>query len=141
LSIQGSCLSEPVRADVRGTLAVTGDREQIVAESIMAIVGTRKGERVMLPDYGISDYVFETQDGGFAQRLAFEVRQQVLRYEPLVESLTVRVANAAEDGSLDGRTVADAQRAVVDISYVTRGSNVARNLRFPTRQLSADAGV
>ncbi len=58
MNLHGSVLSFPLRADRRGTLTTTNDRQRIVEESILSILETRQGERSMLPDYGIPDFVF-----------------------------------------------------------------------------------
>src|SRR5436305_8661497 len=96
-SIQGKCLSYPFAPDQRGTLASIGDAAEIARQSIIAIIETRQGERVMLPDYGIPDFVFSVIDAGFAQRLAYHVEQQIKKYEPLVEEVNAKVGTE-EDG-------------------------------------------
>src|SRR5436853_279838 len=117
MSIQGSCLSFPYRADPRGTLVTVSDRDAIIRESVASIIETRKGERPMLPDYGIADYVFAVIDGGFVPRLAYELKTQIERYEPLVAR-----AQVAQTPQVDG-----AQRVALFITYTARGSNVPRN--------------
>lgn len=123
MNFHGSCLQLPFRPDARGTLAVTAERDKIVEQSVRSIVSTRQGERVMVYDYGIPDFVFDVIDAGFAARLAYFIEQQVQRYEPLVERIKVRVEGA------------DAQRANVSINFTVRGSNVPRNLVFPVWEL------
>src|SRR5215470_8860233 len=91
MPVQGKTLSHPVRPDQRGALAVLSGRAEIVEESIRAIVETCQGERVMLPDYGIPDFVFSVMDAGFTARVAYFVERQILRYEPLVATARARV--------------------------------------------------
>ncbi|PYS88965.1 MAG: baseplate protein [Acidobacteria bacterium] len=136
MNIQGSCLSFPFRADLRGTLATVSDRDAMIRESIAAIIETRKGERVMLPDYGIADYVFSVVDGGFAARLGYEVKIQIERYEPLVASVQVQAGTQAEDGQFISRLVVDEQRVALLVTYTARGSNMPRNLVYPLWRLS-----
>lgn len=133
MSLHGSCLSHPIRADVRGTLATIDSREAIVAESIRAIVETRQGERVMVPDYGIPDFVFDVVDFAFAARLGYWVEKQVLNYEPLVSSVRVTPGEMTDDGFRAGLAVG---RVALSIAYTVRGSNVPRNLVFPVWQLA-----
>src|SRR5207253_6466290 len=121
MSLQGATISYPFRPDQRGTLATVSEREQIVAESIASIIETRKGERVMLPDYGISDYVFSVRDAGFAARLAYEVEQQVKRYEPLVRRIRAQIGTLEDEKFIGGFTT-DEQRTVVNVEYTVRGS-------------------
>jgi phage baseplate assembly protein W len=136
MSIQGSTLSHPVRPDQRGTLAVVLRRREIIEESIRAIVETRQGERVMLPDYGIPDFVFDVMDAGFTARVAYFVEQQLLRYEPLIESCRTTIGFVADETFVPGFTE-QMQVAAFAIEYVERGTNTPRNLVFPTWQLRA----
>lgn len=138
MSIQGSTLSFPIRPDRRGTLQTVAAREDIIRQSIAAIVTTRQGERVMLPDFGIPDFVFDVMDAGFTARLGFYVAQQVKRYEPLVDSLKWKVGVLDESSFAAGFT-ADQQRAAIEITFTERGLNIPRNLVFPTWRLRGDA--
>ena len=131
MSIQGSCLSHPIRPDLRGMLAAVSDRSEMVADSIKAIIETRVGERVMLPDYGLPDFVFEVMDAGFVARLAYFITRQVRRYEPLVDRISLRGGALNEGQFVPGHTP-DRQRAAIQIEYTVRGSNTPRNLVFPT---------
>ena len=120
MNIQGSTFSFPFRADQRGTTATIANRGDIIAQAIADIIETRQGERVMMPDYGIPDFVFAVQDFSFAPRLAVYLEEQILRYVPLVKSVKVK---AATDN--DGR-------AVVTLQYTEVGEiNAPRNLVFP----------
>jgi phage baseplate assembly protein W len=123
MSFHGSALSYPFRADQRGTLATVSNRRDIVRESITAIVRTRQGERVMLPDYGLPDFVFAVIDEGFAVRVSYHIEQQIKKYEPLAERVTVTVSS-----------VGDEQRAAIEIQYTERGTNVPQNLVIPIRE-------
>src|SRR5882724_11524100 len=95
---QGSWLKHPVQPDIRGTLATQSSTAEMAAQSIMAIIETRQGERVMAPDYGIPDFVFSVVDAGFAARFAYFVEQQIRNYEPLVNQVTAE-AGTIEDGA------------------------------------------
>ena len=78
----------------------------------------------MLPDYGISDYIFSVQDFGFATRIAFFLQEQILRYVPLVATVTAK------------NTVDEDGRAVVALQYTEVGEiNAPKNLVFPVWQL------
>ena len=133
MSIHGSCLSHPFRADVRGTLATIATREAVVAESVLAIIETRQGERVMVPDYGIPDFVFSVVDFGFAARLAYFVERQILAYEPLVAKVKVVAGELTDEGFVEGLAQG---RVALSIQYWLRGSNTPRNLVFPVWQLA-----
>jgi phage baseplate assembly protein W len=136
MDIYGSALSFPIRPDRRGTLATTSDPVEIVTQAIMDIIQTRQGERVMLPDYGIPDFVFSVVDAGFATRFANAVEQQIKRYIPQVEDVRV------EDGSEEGGSFVDTPTlhgAAIKVTYTIRGHNVPQNLVYPVWRLRADA--
>jgi len=133
MTVQGSCLSHPIRPDVRGTLATIGARDAIVAESIKSIIETRQGERVMVPDYGIPDFVFSVVDLGFAARLAYFVERQVRNYEPLVRQVKVIAGELTDSGFIAGLALG---RVALSIQYTVAGSNVPRNLVFPVWDLA-----
>lgn len=142
MSIHGTTLLHPLAPDRRGTFATTkggrdgkSEKQLLIEQSIMAIIETRQGERVMLPDYGIPDFVFEVMDAGFTARVAYFVEQQILRYEPMVEKARVLTGFIDDDrGFVPGFTASE-QIAAFFIEYTERGSNTTRNLVFPTWQL------
>lgn len=123
MNIQGSTIGFPFRADNRGSLATISDKWSIIVEAIADILETRQGERVMLPDYGLPDFVFSVQDFSFAARLAFHLEEQIVKYVPLVQSVQVK-SSTDEEG-----------RAIVELSYAEVGSiSAPRNLVFPIWQ-------
>lgn len=124
MNISGSTISFPFQFDLRGTLKTTSNRDEIIAQAIQDILETRQGERRMVCDYGIPDFVFAVQDFGFAARLAYHLEQQVLRYVPLVRSLQVVSATDVEN------------RAVIEIQYTEVGAiNAPKNLVYPVWRL------
>ncbi|QQS31851.1 MAG: GPW/gp25 family protein [Acidobacteriota bacterium] len=124
MNLHGAAIDFPFRTDSRGTCVTTDERPSVIAQAIADIIETRRGERVMLPDYGIRDLVFAVQDASFVQRLAYEIEAQVRRYVPLVRNLSVKAATD-EDG-----------RAIVDIGYTEVGEIQApRNMVYPIWQL------
>jgi phage baseplate assembly protein W len=107
---------------------------KMVAQSIASIVETRQGERVMVPDYGIPDFVFDVMDAGFGARVAYFLERQIRRYEPLVDRVSIRAGVLKDDKFVPGFT-ADQQLAAIEIQFTVRGSNTARNLVYPTWEL------
>ncbi|MGB7923454.1 MAG: GPW/gp25 family protein [Pyrinomonadaceae bacterium] len=120
----GSVLKSPLQADSRGTFATTADDAEIAAQAILAVCETRQGERVMLPDFGLPDFVFEVMDTGLAHRVAFWIEQQVLKYVPEVSKIKVTCE------------VMDNHQLWVSIKFVVRGQNTPRNLTFPVWRLA-----
>src|SRR5260370_28170238 len=99
---QGSWLRHPIGPDVRGTLATQSNAAEMAAASIIAIIETRQGERVMVPDYGIPDLAFSVVDAAFASVLAHFLEEQVLNYEPLVATITVTIGTLDDNVFLAG---------------------------------------
>lgn len=128
--VAGSCLSHPFRPDARGTLATTDDSQEIVRQSILSILSTRVGERVMLCDYGIPDFAFEVLDIGFAGRVAFFLEEQIRKYEPLITEVRA-VAGSMVGAGFDAALSADAHTAAVYVSFRRRDTNAPHNLVFP----------
>jgi phage baseplate assembly protein W len=93
-----------------------------VRQAIWIILGTARGERRMRPDFGcgIHDLVFENNNTATAGRVAREVNDALLRFEPRIEVLDVKIT--AADG---GATM------LVDISYRIRATNNVFNLVYP----------
>lgn len=123
MNLHGSTISFPFQADVRGSILTTAQRHELIGQAIADVLGTRQGERVMLPDYGIPDFVFAVMDAGFAARLSFHFGEQIEKYVPLVERVQVKT-ETDENG-----------RAVVSVRYFERGAiNAPQNLVFPVWQ-------
>jgi phage baseplate assembly protein W len=123
MNIHGSTISFPFRPDVRGSMATTAKRPEQIAQAIADIVETRQGERVMLLDYGLPDFLFAARDFGFAPRLAYHLEVQIKKYVPLVRDVIVK-SETDEEG-----------RAVVSVSYFAVGEiNAPKNLVFPVWQ-------
>jgi phage baseplate assembly protein W len=125
MNLHGTSIHFPFRPDARGSVATTATRSEIIAQAIADVIETRQGERVMMPDYGIPDFVFAVQDIGFAARIAYYIEQQVLKYVPLVKSITAK-GETDENG-----------RAIVSIQYTEVGEiNAPQNLVFPVWQFT-----
>jgi phage baseplate assembly protein W len=135
MTLHGSCLSHPIQADQRGTLAVVSTRAEIIAQSVAAIIETRQGERVMVPDYGIPDFVFSVMDAGFTARLGYFIERQVKRYEPLVDRIRVKLGSLKDGEVFVPGFIEDLGIAAVQVEFTERGSNTQHNLVYPTWRL------
>jgi phage baseplate assembly protein W len=135
MTLQGSWLVHPIQPDQRGTTATVSDRVEMVRQSITAIIETRQGERVMVPEYGIPDVVFSVIGIGLAASLAYHVKRQIRKYEPLVDALRVRVGSMIDGRFVPG--VGDEQRIMLFVEFTVRGSNTPFNLVFPTWEFVA----
>lgn len=90
----------PVRWDDEGRVALS-DRVEKLVESMTLVIRTAVGARVMRPGFGagVDRYVFDPQTEETCFRLAFEVRQALLRWEPRVIVDSVDAVAAGDDGN------------------------------------------
>jgi uncharacterized protein len=113
----------PVALDERtGTVASVAYEEDI-RQSILIILETAPGERVMRPDFGcgIYDLVFEAIDSSALQRIRSTVQDALRTFEARIDVLGVAVdESAASDG-----------RLLIEVEYNVRRTNQIGNLVFP----------
>ncbi len=111
-------------------LALAADRtvataayEEDIRESILIILGTRRGERVMRPDFGagLDDFVFEPVSVATEESLGKRVEEALIDWEPRIDVLAVDVS--PEPPYRDRLSIA--------ISYRVRATNTHYNLVYP----------
>jgi uncharacterized protein len=105
-----------------GRVATVAD-EADIAESIIIILGTAKGERVMRPDFGcgIHDLVHAPVNTATITQIRRDVTEALRRYEARIDVLDVTVESPnLIDGKLD-----------VKISYRVRQTNQPGNIVYP----------
>jgi hypothetical protein len=96
--------------------------EESVRQSILIILGTAKGERIMRPDFGcgIHDLVFASASRATVGRVQQEVNQALLRLEPRINVIEVSARVGREGNAL-----------LIDIKYEVRATNNVFNLVYP----------
>jgi phage baseplate assembly protein W len=97
--------------------------EESVRQAIWLVLGTSPGERVMRPAFGcgIPDLVFGVNDSTTAGRVADEVRDALVRWEPRIDVLDVGAASDPDEP----------QTLLVRIDYRVRATNNVFNLVYP----------
>lgn len=97
--------------------------ERDVQESIWIILSTRKGERVMRPDFGcgIHDLVFAVINTTTLTEIENSVRDALAAFEPRIDVTRVK---AESEGGIDGQLH-------ISIDYLIRGTNNQLNLVYP----------
>jgi uncharacterized protein len=112
----------PVIIDRTGGVA-TSQLDELVRESILIILGTAPGERVMRPDFGcdIHELLFAPNNINTAGLAAHYVIEALEKWEPRIEDVRAE-ANPSDD---------EPNKLLIDISYRVRGANVKRNLVYP----------
>ena len=110
---------DPKTGDLKGA-----DFEESIRQSIWIILGTAKGERAMRPDFGcgIYDFVFELATASTAGRIAQEIREALLMFEPRIDVLDIQVTPKSTD---------DGEALYISIDYEIRATNNAFNLVYP----------
>ena len=112
----------PVEPDADGRLAFAAEEAKI-QESILIILGTARGERVMRPDFGsqLHELVFAQINGSTRSLAANYVTEALVSWEPRIDVLRVDVApHMAQDGALQ-----------INIEYEVRATNSVFNLVYP----------
>jgi phage baseplate assembly protein W len=112
----------PLALDAATNGLARAEYEESVQQSILVILGTAKGERVMRPDFGcgIHDLVFAPMSAATIGRVVREVHESLLRLEPRIDVLQVDVHPGDESNVL-----------LIDIDYEVRATNTAFNLVYP----------
>jgi phage baseplate assembly protein W len=105
-----------------GAIATAAD-ETDIRESILIILQTAKGERVMRPDFGcgIHDLVFAVIDTAMLAQVRRDVEDALRAYEARIDVVAV---GARAGNLLDGELI-------VEIDYRVRQTNQPGNLVFP----------
>lgn len=101
---------------------MTSDEEDI-RQSLIILLSTRKGERVMNPDYGtnLHNLIFQNMDLTARTQLISAIRRAVLYYEPRI---------TLEDVIID---VSEEREGIIKVmlEYTIRLTNTRSNLVYP----------
>jgi len=118
----GSGFAFPLSVDPTTGQINMASNEDSIKQSIFIILNTRKGERVMRPDFGCSihDYVFASMSYFNLNRMQESVLDALTLWEPRIRDVKVEVVPSEEEGRLE-----------VNISYVVRSTNNPFNLVYP----------
>lgn len=113
----------PPQVDKMTGKFMTSSYEDNIRESIQIILMTKKGERIMRPEFGcgIYQYAFGTMDYTSFSRMEKEVEEALYTWEPRITDITV---NVSQDSKEEGRLN-------IAISYVVRATNNPYNMVYP----------
>lgn len=112
----------PIELDEQGKIK-TAKYEDVVRQSILMILSTHKGERVMRPTFGCSihDRVFLPNNLGTVGQIVSDVRDSLIEWEPRIDVLDVD-------------TIPDPQQPnviFIQVNYQVRTTNNIFNLVYP----------
>lgn len=100
----------------------SGERD--IAESIWIVLSTAPGERVMEPEFGCGAHqlLFDNDSAATRAEIAHHVTTALVRFEPRIDVLDVRVDDAA---------ASDIDALLVSVDYRIRANNALHNLVYP----------
>ena len=112
----------PVEVDRAGGIAMS-ELDESIRQSLLIILGTAPGERVMRPGFGcnIHDLVYAPNNLNTASLAAYYCIEALGKWEPRIEEVEAR-ADASGD---------DPNRLDITIKYKVRATNTSRNLVYP----------
>ena len=112
----------PIHVNGRGGLSFVSG-EQSIAEAIWIILSTPLNSRVMEPRFGcgIHSYVFAPNNANTLATVAQEVQRALLRFEPRIDVIDVRVETHPETPTT----------LLVHVDYRIRANNAFHNLVYP----------
>lgn len=113
----------PIQVEEATGKMKTVSLEEDIMQAIPIILMTRKGERVMRPDFGcnIHDYIFGTMDYTTLVQMENAVRDALIRWEPRIRDIEVHIDDSQErTGTL-----------YIEINYLVRSTNNPFNLVYP----------
>ena len=107
---------------VKKTKMRTSVGEELIKESIMLILGTARGERVMQPDFGcrLNEMVFASNDLNTATLIQTYVEEALLNWEPRIEVQSITANMSRQEPVIE-----------INIDYVIKSSNSKANLVYP----------
>lgn len=97
--------------------------EECVRQSLLMILGTAKGDRIMRPDFGcgIHDLVFANNSPSMFGRIIYEVRQSLINWEARIDILDINAYPDEKQPNL----------LLIKINYQVRTTNNRFNLVYP----------
>lgn len=97
--------------------------EEDIRQSIMIIMGTEPGERIMRPDFGagLNRFVFEPANTTTMALIQTRVRGALVDWEPRIEVLDVKVTLDPNERNL----------LLIETTYRVRATNTLHNLVYP----------
>lgn len=103
------------------------EQEADIASSLEILLGTRQGERVMLPQYGcnLDELLFENLDMRMKTLMADKVESAILYHEPRIELEKVQLDDSRE---LEGVVL-------IEIIYRVKATNSRFNFVYPYYKL------
>lgn len=122
-SFLGTGWSFPPRFEKRANKVALVSDEEDIRESLMILLSTRPGERVMNPLYGcnLDDLLFAPLNLTLKTYVADLIETAILYFEPRIDLDKVQIS---ENNDLEGELL-------IELNYRIRSTNTRRNLVYP----------
>ncbi len=130
LDLIGRGWAFPLGVDPRGGIAIVeGDEE--IRQAIVLIVRTRRGARVMRPEFGcrIWELLFAPNDATTWTMAGHHVREALGWWEPRIEVEDVRGSASPDDPAI----------VLIEVDYTIRATHDRRSLVFPFYLIPGEA--
>ncbi len=117
----GAGIGFPLAVDADGKIAMKALEDQ-VRQSILLILETARGERVMRPDFGagLHALTFEPINTTTIALVKHRIEEALVTWEPRIDSITVSVTAEPPRG-----------RLMIEVHYRVRATNMFYNLVYP----------
>lgn len=127
LTFAGRGWSFPPEFDSSKKTVTMLEQEADIASSLEILLGTARGERVMLPLYGcnLDELIFESLDTRMKTLMTDKIESAILYHEPRIELEKVKLDNSRE---LEGLIL-------IEIIYKVKATNSRFNFVFPYYKL------
>jgi len=113
----------PPAFDTKSKRSVMVEEEEDIKQSLILIISTAPGERIMKPKFGcdLTSSVFDNIDSLAMNRMKDAIKTAVLNYEPRItlHEVTIDVADALEG------------KVHINLDYTIRKINVRTNIVYP----------
>lgn len=122
-SFLGAGFKYPIQVDEATGRIKMSLYEEDIAEAIRIIIMTRKGERVMRPEFGcdIHLYAFAAVNYTTIVQMEISIKNSLVMWEPRIRDIEVNIDTSQEEEG----------RLLINISYVERSTNNLYNLVYP----------
>lgn len=122
-SFLGTGWSFPPEFDNQTGRVKTSSDETDIQESLMILLSTRLGERIMVPGYGcnLEDLLFSPLTLTLKTFVGEQIKTAVLYHEPRIDIEKIDMAHSNENEGL----------LLIEIDYRVRSTNSRRNMVFP----------
>lgn len=112
----------PLQVDANGGVAMSR-YEQSIEESIYIILGTARGERLMMPEFGcgIHDIVFSPNNPAVVTMIVDATRKALVIGEPRIDVLGIDAQTSIEEPNV----------LIIRINYRVRSNNTLENIVYP----------